>query len=83
MLFQETGEDKEDPLNLTTLLSSSISRRFLSDCLVRELGERGVSLPPIPTSEVLAGSKESRLGMVPTIFEEVFWRQRLLGVIYT
>ncbi|VDK20319.1 unnamed protein product [Taenia asiatica] len=83
MLFQDIAEGKEDPLNLTTLLSSSLSRRFLGDCLVRELDERGVSLPPIPTSEVLAGLKESRLGMVPTIFEEVSWRQRLLGIIYT
>ncbi|KAL5107205.1 hypothetical protein TcWFU_000100 [Taenia crassiceps] len=79
----ELAEDKEDPLNLATLLSSSISRRFLGDCLVRELGERGVSLPPIPASEFLASSKELPLGMVPTIFEEVSWRQRLLGVIYT
>ncbi|CDS37607.1 long-chain-fatty-acid--CoA ligase [Echinococcus multilocularis] len=79
----EITEDKEDPLNLATLLSSSVSRRFLGDHLVRELEERGVSLPPIPMSDVLAGSKESRLGMVPTIFEEVSWRQRLLGVICT
>ncbi|KAH9280919.1 hypothetical protein ECG_06359 [Echinococcus granulosus] len=79
----EITEDKEDPLNLATLLSSSVSRRFLGDHLVRELEERGVSLPPTPTRDILAGSKESRLGMVPTIFEEVSWRQSLLGVIYT
>ncbi|VDM16766.1 unnamed protein product [Hydatigera taeniaeformis] len=79
----DISEDKEDLINLATLLSSSISRRFLSDQLVGELGKRGVSLASVSTNGAFAGPKASRSGMVSTIFEEVSWRQRLLGVIFT
>ncbi|VDL18478.1 unnamed protein product [Hymenolepis diminuta] len=78
---EKTDEDKEeDPFDLVSLLSSTISRRYLDDELVKQLEERGVSLTSTAEKDCLSVDNfKSR--MVPGVYEEKAWRQSLLGII--
>nr|CDS25638.1 conserved hypothetical protein [Hymenolepis microstoma] len=77
---EKSNEDKEeDPFDLVSLLSSSISRRYLDDEIVKELEDRGISLASTAVKDCHVGDN-FRSRMVPGVYEEKAWRQSLLGI---
>ncbi|VDO06678.1 unnamed protein product [Rodentolepis nana] len=78
---EKSHEDKEeDPFDLVSLLSSSISRRYLNDELVKDLEERGISLASTAVKDCLVVADNFKSRMVPGVHEEKAWRQSLLGI---